>query len=289
MTGKYCPSSALLVFLLVGCVTSKDPPVNWDALSEGRDTAGQDDVVIPEPLPDITTELPQDVGPDTPADATGGGPCDPCTTDDDCGGPDDYCLRNDTTGEVLCGKFCNSDTDCPAGYTCYTIGGIAVKQCAPTSGTCGSTPEECDPPCTGGQVCRDGVCVDPETYEAELQHCVDVINEYRATVGKGPLGRASDLEACASEGAQSDSATGSPHGHFISTGGCGGIAYAENECPDWPISMGLIGIIDQCLAMMWDEGPGGGHYENMIGPYSSVGCGIYVTTGGGVWCVQDFR
>ncbi len=44
----------------------------------------------------------------------------------------------------------------------------------------------------------------------------------------------------------------------------------------------------QGLAGMWAEGPGGGHYENMRGPYTEVGCGVFVN-GVDITVVQDFR
>jgi hypothetical protein len=41
---------------------------------------------------------------------------------------------------------------------------------------------------------------------------------------------------------------------------------------------------------MWDEGPGGGHYENMKSTDSTrVACGFYITPGGDVWSVQNFQ
>ena len=41
---------------------------------------------------------------------------------------------------------------------------------------------------------------------------------------------------------------------------------------------------------MWNEGPGGGHYENMKSPTAKeVWCGFYTAPDGAVWSVQDFR
>ena len=270
------------------------------------------------------------------AQADGGaGLCQPCETHDDCGGPDDYCLRNNDTGEVFCATQCQGGA-CPDGFSCMHIsgGGIDADQCVPTSGSCASTPVPtgcdpacgsgetcqngtcvptggcnpacqsgqtcqsgtcvptggCNPACQGGQVCQNGSCVTPAPYETELQHCVDVINQYRATNGKPPYARSAALEAYAAVGAQSDAASGTPHGHFMATQG-GGVAMAENEIPGWDMSFGggtVSGVIDGGLQMMWEEGPGGGHYENMNGGYTQVGCGIYVTPANEVWVVQDF-
>ena len=49
-------------------------------------------------------------------------------------------------------------------------------------------------------------------------------------------------------------------------------------------------MIDGCLKAMWAEGPGGGHYDNMSNPSSTVvACGYFVLGDGSVWAVQNFR
>jgi uncharacterized protein YkwD len=127
----------------------------------------------------------------------------------------------------------------------------------------------------------------PPPTSTHQQHCVDVITKFRAKIGRSPLTRSSALETFAKAGAKSDSETGDPHGHFIATSG-GGIAWAENEIPGWPGD--IDGVIEDGTQMMWDEGPGGGHYENLSSfSYKQVGCGIYVTPYGEVWITQDFR
>jgi hypothetical protein len=80
------------------------------------------------------------------------------------------------------------------------------------------------------------------------------------------------------------------HGHFIATNG-GGIAFAENACPSWlgwTVQGDVRTTIAECLAAFWSEGPGGGHYENMIGGYGTLGCGIYLDGAGGITIIQDF-
>jgi hypothetical protein len=42
------------------------------------------------------------------------------------------------------------------------------------------------------------------------------------------------------------------------------------------------------IAAFWAEGPGGGHYENMRGRYSVVGCGVAID-GAAITMVQHFR
>ncbi|MEO7094419.1 MAG: CAP domain-containing protein [Polyangiales bacterium] len=125
----------------------------------------------------------------------------------------------------------------------------------------------------------------------DLQRCVDVINAYRAKLGRTAYRRSAALEAFAAEGAKQDSKSGSPHGHFMSTSG-GSIAWAENEISGWSLddSGSVRVVLEDGLKMMWGEGPGGGHYENMASrTYKEVGCGIYVTAGKDVWIVQDFK
>jgi len=124
---------------------------------------------------------------------------------------------------------------------------------------------------------------------SDLELCVAEVNRYRRKLGLPALRRAADLEACAAEGARADHASGQPHGHFVGTQGCG-IAFAENEIPKWPLDYAgsVPNTIKKGVADMWAEGPGGGHYENMKGNYTELGCGIY-TDGSAVTVVQDYR
>jgi len=115
------------------------------------------------------------------------------------------------------------------------------------------------------------------------QVCVDKINEYRATKGLAPYARWVAGETCADGQAKSDSETGQAHGAF---GACHEMA--QDECPGW--SGPPADMIGKCLKMMWDEGPGGGHYENMSSTkYTKAACGFYTMTNGNVWAVQNFQ
>lgn len=119
--------------------------------------------------------------------------------------------------------------------------------------------------------------------------CVSETNRYRMMVGKPALAYSAELEEYANVGAQVDFSS-SPHNHFTSTSG-GGIAFAENECPqqgNWrrPEGVEMSTVVGECIQAFFDEGPGGGHYENMMGPYSTIGCGIYEDNGR-VTIVQD--
>ncbi|MDX9722169.1 MAG: CAP domain-containing protein [Myxococcota bacterium] len=213
--------------------------------------------------------------------------CQPCQIDADCGGSN-VCLFNRQNGEVFCGIDCRSEA-CPAGYECAPID-TGIAQCVPLSLTCSSV-QVCSPACAASQRCVNGNCVDAGDYEAELLFCVDEINRHRAEHARPALSRSASLEECAASGAYSDSLSGVAHEHFRATGGCGGVAFAENEIPGWPLSMygSITQVIAQGTQMMMDEGPGGGHYENILADRSAVGCGIYVTPSGEVWVVQNFR
>ena len=221
--------------------------------------------------------------------------CRYCSSHDDCGGPNDYCLRNSQNGEIFCGKDCSNEP-CPPEFTCFEIPTQTgfVYQCVPEDGTCSDFPLECDPPCEEGEECRQGRCVGIGEWEEELQHCVDVINSYRELEGLPPLTRDPVIEAYAMEGARYDAEhyqSCGPHCHFRVTNG-GGVAIAENEIPGWPLDWygSVNAVIEQGTEAMYNEGPGGGHHDNLVNPnFTRVGCGIYVTPSNEVWVVQDFR
>jgi hypothetical protein len=126
--------------------------------------------------------------------------------------------------------------------------------------------------------------------EDHLKHCVDLINHYRAKRNRPALSRSTDLEEFAAEGAAYDAARNQAHAHFSAEQNYK-LCDAENEVPGWSLRHhgSITAIIDAGTKMMWDEGPGGPHYENMIGNHTKVGCGIYVTEDNKVWLVQDYK
>lgn len=119
--------------------------------------------------------------------------------------------------------------------------------------------------------------------------CVEETNRLRAGKGKPAVAHSPQLETYADTGAMIDF-NGSPHQHFSSTSG-GGIAFAENECPKWSLQQqgggDMKALVGACIAAFYAEGPGGGHYDNMMGNYGTLGCGIY-ENGGRVTIIQDF-
>lgn len=126
--------------------------------------------------------------------------------------------------------------------------------------------------------------------DAAHQICVTETNRLRTMNGKPEVARSPELETYADTGAMVDFGS-QPHNHFSSTSG-GGISFAENECPqqgNWQLAAGgdMSALVVQCIAAFYSEGPGGGHYDNMMSSNTKLGCGIYqVDTR--VTIVQDY-
>ena len=132
---------------------------------------------------------------------------------------------------------------------------------------------------------------DTAAYAAEKQLCLDTINAYRATLGLKAVVRSASLEAFADQGARYDSERDQAHAHFSAFSKGAIPSDAENAIPGWPLKSykTVAKIVGEGAKMMWAEGPGGGHYENIKGSHTAVGCGIYVNPAGGVWIIHDFK
>ncbi len=124
---------------------------------------------------------------------------------------------------------------------------------------------------------------------SDLDFCVARTNEYRGSIGRPALVRSAVLESYAAAAAPHDGSARAVHQYFHKTRG-GGVAFAENQIPWWPLPQygSVREVIRQGLEMMWAEGRGGGHYENIVGGYREVGCGVFVD-GPRVTVVQAFR
>lgn len=136
--------------------------------------------------------------------------------------------------------------------------------------------------------CAPGPVPDSGNFKAD---CLARINQFRWDCQcLPPLDRWADGETCADEHAEYDSTNG-VHAGFIDNI-CVPRGWAQNECPRWGSE---ADIVDGCLQMMWDEGPGEdfnehGHYRNMSSTnYTKVACGVYITGSGEVWSVQNFE
>jgi len=134
---------------------------------------------------------------------------------------------------------------------------------------------------SGGGTTSGGTTTPAGTTPEEV--CVAAINDYRKTLNLAPLARWTAAETCSDTEAQSDGNTKSAHGAFPK---CGELA--QNECPGWPGAPATM--IKGCLEAMWNEGPGGGHHDNMASTtYKNVACGFYTLPNGAVWSVQNFK
>jgi len=122
-----------------------------------------------------------------------------------------------------------------------------------------------------------------DPFAAARQSCVDRINQYRARVRVGPIARDAGSEPCDDDESRLDSSANRAHGSF---GKCG--ERAQNACPNYP-GASVEDVLNKCLQQMFDEGPGGGHYDNMTGTkYSRASCGFVSVGGGRIWTVQNF-
>lgn len=119
-----------------------------------------------------------------------------------------------------------------------------------------------------------------------LSLCVDEINRYRESVGRPALARSQALEDFAVAAVERDALAHTAHQHFLQTNG-GGTAVAETEILWWQ-GMAVGAVVQSGIAQMWQAGPSGEHYDILNGPYSEIGCGIFVN-GTEVTVAQDFR
>jgi hypothetical protein len=126
-----------------------------------------------------------------------------------------------------------------------------------------------------------------DSYGDARERCVARTNELRASIGLKPIPRLASAESCVDGQAQSDSESGKAHGAFDAcfdqVKNWRGVG--QNECPGYASVESALGT---CLDMMWAEGPGGGHYDNIAGDSTQTACGFYTTPQGKVWMVQDF-
>jgi uncharacterized protein YkwD len=126
--------------------------------------------------------------------------------------------------------------------------------------------------------------------ESEVAFCIDEVNRFRSTMGLRALARSGQIDTFSTEAARVDTEAREPHKYFRQTDGGGGTSRAQNVVPWWQLSNygSVRKVTREGLAMMWAEGPGGGHYETMKGNFSEIGCGFFVENGV-VTVTQDFR
>ena len=73
--------------------------------------------------------------------------CSPCVKNEECGDENDFCLpdqSNPKSGLKFCGRKCQNDTFCSAGFVCKKFPKLkSPYQCVPASGNC-KRPAECE-------------------------------------------------------------------------------------------------------------------------------------------------
>lgn len=138
----------------------------------------------------------------------------------------------------------------------------------------------------------------PETNEsgdiaASIRYNLTRLNAYRARSGAPALKLDAKLNAFARQGSVELKENHQPHGHFqrakvFDEGFEGGAAENQGDSRGWPIEGGINATIDAILQAMIDEGPGGGHHDNMLNPkYKRVGVGLIVD-GDKLYFTNDF-
>jgi uncharacterized protein YkwD len=139
---------------------------------------------------------------------------------------------------------------------------------------------------------------DPMPGDALVKYNLDLLNSYRAKAGRAPLLYDAKISAFALAGSKQLARDHSPHAHFAAEqeGAPGfGTHSAENQGDPSgvpPMDSDAIASgkkqIAALLKLMMDEGPGGGHYENMLSAkYRRVGIGLY-SPGGRLFLTNDF-
>jgi uncharacterized protein YkwD len=129
--------------------------------------------------------------------------------------------------------------------------------------------------------------------QAAIQHNLHQLNAYRARAGAQALQLDPKLNAFALQGSLELRQNHIPHGHFqrrnvFESGFQGGAAENQGDPNGWPIRGGLNTTIDAILQAMIDEGPGGGHHDNMLNPkFRRVGIGL-VIDGNELYLTNDF-
>ena len=131
---------------------------------------------------------------------------------------------------------------------------------------------------------------DSTHFTAELSFCVEEVNRLRASAGKPVLVRSGALEKYAATAVETDALSRKPHTHALATNFGNGTARAETEALFWLLSSlkSVKAVVEKSLAQMWQEGPGGDHYDIMVDAYHEIGCGVFVQ-GDEVGVLEAFR
>lgn len=132
--------------------------------------------------------------------------------------------------------------------------------------------------------------------DAHVQHNVDALNMYRAQAGVAPLALDAQLSTFSTTASMQLESTMMAHGYFAAQANSGAIwsegfcsSAAENQAPGWPVNGDENATIDGILQAMMNEGPGGGHHDNILAASSTrVGVGLIVDAQQQLWFTNDF-
>lgn len=139
---------------------------------------------------------------------------------------------------------------------------------------------------------------DPYPSDPLVKYNVERVNAYRAQKGLPPLLYDAKISAFARRGSEQLARDHTPHAHFAANakGAPGfGSRSAENQgdpggVPALDADAAKNGHkqIDIMLKLMMDEGPGGGHYDNMMNArFRRIGIGLFYA-GGKLYMTNDF-
>jgi|SRR3984893_6572044 uncharacterized protein YkwD len=129
----------------------------------------------------------------------------------------------------------------------------------------------------------------PDTYQQQL---LNLINGSRASAGRGPL------SFSAVQSAGNSNCVGS-YGHSVHMAQVGQIShdqFPQDICIPWSAAGENVGMatgnesaaIQGLHQQMMNEGPSGGHYQNIMSTtFTMVGIGLYYVNGA-LWLTEDF-
>ncbi|AKU99354.1 hypothetical protein AKJ09_06018 [Labilithrix luteola] len=139
---------------------------------------------------------------------------------------------------------------------------------------------------------------DPWPSDKRARYNVERINAYRAQKGLEPVLYDAKISSFARAGSERLSRDHVPHANFAANAqGAPGFGSRSAENQGDPNGVPVLDPdattngkkqIDIMLKLMMDEGPGGGHYDNMMNPkFRRVGVG-FVDVGGRFYMTNDF-
>lgn len=138
---------------------------------------------------------------------------------------------------------------------------------------------------------------DPWPSDPLIKYNVDRVNAYRAQKGLPALLYDAKISDFARRGSAQLSRDHTPHAHFAANAqGAPGFGSRSGENQGDPGGVPALDPnpnvngqkqVDIMLKLMMDEGPGGGHYDNMMNPrFRRIGVGL-VVEGGKLYMTND--